>query len=151
MKTFKAGQRAAFPELSGATIDGGTLDTASFKGHVTVVNIWGSWCDPCQAEMPYLEHAYEANKAAGVEFVGINTRDDKAQAAAFATQKQVTYPSLFDDQNETLLGKLAGIVPLQAVPATIIVDRHGDVAWRKTGAVDYDTLAAGLAPIVAEQ
>lgn len=151
VKTYKAGQRAAFPDLAGATIDGGTLDTASFKGHVTVVNIWGSWCGPCQAEMPYLEHAYEADKAAGVEFVGINTRDDKAQAAAFAAQKQVTYPSLFDDQNETLLGKLAGIVPLQAVPATIIIDKHGDVAWRKTGAVDYDTLAAGLAPIVAEQ
>jgi thiol-disulfide isomerase/thioredoxin len=151
VQTFKAGQRKAFPELSGKTIDGATLDMASLKGHVTVVNIWGSWCDPCKAEMPYLEHAYEANKAAGVDFVGINTRDDMSQAAAFATQEQVTYPSLFDDQDETLLGKLAGIVPLQAVPATIIIDRDGDVAWRKTGKVDYDTLAAGLAPIVAEK
>jgi thiol-disulfide isomerase/thioredoxin len=116
-----------------------------------VVNVWGSWCPPCVEEMPYLEHAYEADKASDVAFVGINTRDDKAQAEAFAAGKQVTFPSLFDDQNETLLGKLAGIVPLQGVPSTIIIDRHGDVAWRKSGAVDYDTLAAALAPIVAEK
>jgi thiol-disulfide isomerase/thioredoxin len=149
VKTFAVGQRTAFPALSGQTIDGGSLDMASLKGRVTVVNIWGSWCGPCKKEMPYLEHAYEANKAAGVAFVGINTRDIMSQAAAFATQEQVSYPSLFDDQDETLLGKLAGIVPLQGVPSTIILDRDGRVAWRKTGEIDYDMLAAGLAPIVA--
>jgi thiol-disulfide isomerase/thioredoxin len=151
VQAFPAADRKPFPELSGKTIDGGTLDMASLKGRVTVVNIWGSWCGPCKEEMPYLEHAYEANQGARVAFVGINTRDDAAQAKAFATAEQVTYPSLFDDQSETLLTRLQGIVPLQAVPATIIIDRNGKVAWRKIGKLDYDTLTAGLAPIVAEQ
>jgi thiol-disulfide isomerase/thioredoxin len=148
---FAPADRKAFPTLSGPTLDGSTLDMASLKGKVIVLNVWASWCGPCEQETPYLERVYEQNKDKGVAFVGIDTRDNDAQAKAFVAQKQVQYPHLVDGADEKLLAKLVGIVPLQGVPTTVIIDRSGKVAWRDTLAVDSKTLSAGLDPIVAEK
>ncbi|MEY9925886.1 thiol-disulfide isomerase/thioredoxin [Catenulispora sp. GP43] len=146
---FSVKDRKAFPMLSGSTLDGSKLDMASFKGRVMVVNIWGSWCDPCQAEAPYLEHANEAYQAKGVQFVGIDTRDNTAQAQAFVKAKQISYPNLVDDGNETLLTKLAGITSLGSVPSTLIIDKNGDLAWRALRPVNYADLSAALDTVLS--
>ena len=148
---YQAADRKAFPALSGTTLDGTALDTASLKGKVMVVNVWGSWCKPCQDEAQYLEHSYEANKDKDVVFVGIDTRDNTPQAKAFVSDKLIQYPSLVDDGSESLLTRLVGIVPLQAVPATVIIDRQGRIAWRALRGIDFKTLSTGLDPIVAEK
>jgi thiol-disulfide isomerase/thioredoxin len=143
------GHRKPFPALAGTTLDGAKLDLASFKGRVMVVNVWGSWCGSCEAEAPYLEHAYETFKDKGVQFVGIDTRDNTGQAQAFVKEKQISYPNLVDDGNEKLLSKLAGITSL-GTPSTVIVDRNGDLVWRALRPVNYNDLSTALGPIIAE-
>jgi thiol-disulfide isomerase/thioredoxin len=149
--SFKPADRKAFPALSGPTVDGTTLDLASFKGKVVVLNTWGSWCKACKEESPYLERVYENYKDKGVQFVGIDTRDNLPQARSFVADNNLTYPSLVDGDSETLLTKLVGIIPLQAVPTTVIVDRDGKLAWRAAVGVDSKTLSAALDPILAGQ
>jgi thiol-disulfide isomerase/thioredoxin len=146
---FATNDRKPFPMLAGKTLDGAHLDMNSFKGQVIVVNIWGSWCNPCQAEAPYLERTYEAFKSQGVQFVGIDTRDNSGQAKAFLRDKQISYPNLVDGDDETLLTKLVGITSLASVPSTLIIDRNGGLAWRALKPVDYSELSAALGPIVA--
>ncbi|WP_370370762.1 TlpA family protein disulfide reductase [Catenulispora sp. GP43] len=144
------GHRKPVPVLSGTTLDGAKLDLASFKGKVVVLNIWGSWCDSCEAEAPYLEQAYQAFKDKGVQFVGVDTRDNAGQAKAFVKAKQISYPNLFDDDSETLLTKLAGFTSLGFLPSTLIIDKNGDLAWRALRPVDYNDLSAALGPVIAE-
>jgi thiol-disulfide isomerase/thioredoxin len=146
---FSVQNRKPFPMLSGTTLDGQKLDMASFKGKVIVVNIWGSWCDPCQAEAPYLEQANEAYRDKGVQFVGIDTRDNTGQAQAFVKDKKISYPNLVDDGNETLLTKLAGITSLASVPSTLIIDGKGDLAWRALLPVNYGQVSAALDAVLA--
>lgn len=146
---FSVDERKPFPMLSGTTLDGQKLDLASFKGKVLVVNIWGSWCDPCQAEAPYLEQANEAYRDKGVQFVGVDTRDNTGQAQAFVKDKKISYPNLVDDGNETLLTKLAGITSLGSVPSTLIIDGKGDLAWRALLPVDYKQVSAALDTVLA--
>jgi thiol-disulfide isomerase/thioredoxin len=146
---FSVSDRKPFPMLSGTTLDGTKLDMAAYKGKVMVVNIWGSWCDPCQAEAPYLEHANEAYRDKGVQFVGIDTRDNDGQAKAFVKAKNISYPNLVDDGNETLLSKLAGITSLGSVPSTLIIDRDGKLAWRALLPVDYTTVSAALDTVLS--
>jgi thiol-disulfide isomerase/thioredoxin len=146
---FSVKDRKQFPMLSGTTLDGAKLDMNTFKGKVIVVNIWGSWCDPCQAEAPYLEHANEAYRDKGVQFVGIDTRDNTGQAQAFVKDKQISYPNLVDDGNETLLTKLAGITSLGSVPSTLIIDRNGDLAWRALRPVSYNDVSAALDTVLS--
>ncbi|WP_049871705.1 TlpA family protein disulfide reductase [Catenulispora acidiphila] len=147
-----ADHRKPFPVLSGTTLDGAQLDLSSYKGQIVVMNIWASWCDSCEAEAPYLEHAYETYKDKGVRFVGIDAGDDNTgQARAFVKAKQIGYPNLVDGVDEKLLTKLAGITSLGSVPSTLIIDKNGDLAWRSLRPVDYNALSAALGPVIAEQ
>ena len=79
--TVAKGERTAAPDLSGKTIDGKTLDVADYKGKVVVLNVWGSWCNPCRAEAKYFAKVSKAYAGKGVQFVGINTRDTSTGAA----------------------------------------------------------------------
>ena len=51
---FKSGTGPVAPPVSGPVVGGGRLALASYRGHVVVLNFWGSWCTPCRAEAPGL-------------------------------------------------------------------------------------------------
>ena len=88
-----------------------------------------------------LEQTYQATKADGVTFLGINTRDQRDAAKAFVRGRS-TYPSVFDPAGRLALGFK---VPPTAIPSTIIIDRQGRIAAVAPARV----LRSELEPIVA--
>jgi thiol-disulfide isomerase/thioredoxin len=136
---ISAGDRQAMPALTGTTLQGKSM-SASYSGHVTVVNVWGSWCTPCREEAPDLAEAYAKYSSEGVRFLGINTRDDNAAALAYDAQFGIKYPSL-QDPDETLVLALKQIIPATSVPSTVIVDSSGKVAVRALGGITEPELA----------
>jgi len=152
ISTAEKGERAAAPDLSGKTVNGGQLDVASYKGKVVVLNVWGSWCAPCRAEAPNFEKVYQDLKTRGVEFVGINTRDTSTQnAVAFEKQQGVTYQSLYDPTGKLMLRFKRGTLNPQAVPSTLVLDREGRIAARSLAALSEDKLRKMIAPVLAEK
>ncbi|MGW1751597.1 TlpA family protein disulfide reductase [Streptomyces sp. NPDC002092] len=152
ISTAKKGERAAAPDLSGKTVNGGQLDVASFKGKVVVLNVWGSWCAPCRAEAPNFEKVYQDLKTKGVQFVGINTRDTSTQnAVAFEKQQGITYQSLYDPTGKLMLRFKRGTLNPQAVPSTLVLDREGKIAARSLAALSEDKLRKMIAPVLAEK
>lgn len=146
-----AGEREAPVELSGTTADGATVDVAAWRGSPVVVNVWYAACAPCRAEAPDLVDTAEAYRPDGVRFVGVNTRDDPAEALAFERTYGIGYPSILDARNGSALLSLRGQVPPQAVPTTLVLDREGRVAARALGRVDGSTLRGLLDDVLAEQ
>lgn len=134
--------------LAGTTLEGTRLDVVTLRGRIVVLNIWGSWCAPCRKEAPVLENAYRDLQPQGVSFVGIDVRDDAAQALAFQKQFKFTYPSLVDDGR--LLLALRGAASASTVPTTLVLDRAGRVAARITGVVDTATLVSMVGDISRE-
>src|SRR6478609_7637090 len=61
----------------------GKVDLASTKGKIVVINYWASWCTPCRTETPQFDLLYRRIKAQGVDFLGINTKDEKGDAESF--------------------------------------------------------------------
>ena len=141
VETIPQADRAEPVELSGELLDGTAWDSASARGDVLVVNVWGSWCAPCVAEAPDLQKVWSELQAeqAPVRFVGINFREDPARGAAFAKKAGMTYPSLSDEESGgVLILALQGKAP--TVPTTLVLDRQGRIAARVNGPVSASTL-----------
>jgi cytochrome c biogenesis protein CcmG, thiol:disulfide interchange protein DsbE len=84
-----------------------------------VLSLWASWCSPCRTELPVMQRL--ADRAAGrLTVLGVDTGDSREAGASFATDAQVTMPTLFD-QESRLLTALAGT----RLPVTVFVDGNG--------------------------
>ncbi|MBL3668946.1 TlpA family protein disulfide reductase [Streptomyces sp. M2CJ-2] len=152
ISTVAKGERVAAPDLSGETLEGEPLDVADFQGKVVVLNVWGSWCNPCRAEAKYFAKVSEEYADQGVQFVGINTRDSSTGAAlAFEKDFGITYPSLYDPTGKLMLRFEKGTLNPQAIPSTLILDRDGKIASRSLTALSEERLLKMLEPVVAEK
>lgn len=141
-------ERSTTISVQGVSLEGAEMNSASFAGHVVVLNTWGSWCPPCNVEASDLEAVYQAQKVEGVRFLGIALREDAATSLAFQRKFHITYPSLRWDGGAALL-QLKGQAP--APPTTLIVDRRGRLAARKLGKIDRITLNGLIKGVLAEE
>ena len=116
----------------GTTEFGDRVSSQDYLGDVLVVNFWYAGCAPCRAEAGDLEQVYQDNQSLGVDFLGVNVRDQAATAISFNENFGVTYPSIIDQDGAAQLA-FASDVPPNAVPTTIVLDQQGRVAARILG------------------
>ena len=142
-------QRQTPLALSGTTLQGAPWKVADAADKVLVLNVWGSWCGPCVAEMPHLQQVWSQLSTAGspVQFMGVNYRDGAETAKAFLRANKVTYPSLEDDGGRTLLA-LRG--KANTTPTTLVLDRQGRIAARVSGPVSAATLTGLVKDVLGE-
>jgi thiol-disulfide isomerase/thioredoxin len=105
----------------------------ALRGYPVVVNVWGSWCNPCREEFPILEEvAVRHGKRVG--FVGVATQDSEENAGKFLATRPVTYPSYMDFD-----GTVADEFGVIGAPATIFYDAKGERTYFHQG--KYETVA----------
>ncbi|MSP90189.1 MAG: redoxin domain-containing protein [Myxococcales bacterium] len=108
--------------------DGTEVDTAQFKGKVTLLNFFASWCGPCKKEMPELVALYKQHKGKGFQVFSIGVDRETARAVEFAKGFEVPFPIIGDPESE-----LMGQFNVYSMPATFIIDRQGVVRYYATG------------------
>jgi len=111
---------------------------SQWQGKVLVVNFWATWCGPCREEMPDLVRAQKEYGAKGLQIVGI-AADDADKVQQFAKEIELNYPALIGGYAAIDLSKDLGN-SLVALPFTLVVDRHGKVAYTHLGPVKPDKL-----------
>ncbi|MET3369073.1 TlpA disulfide reductase family protein [Arthrobacter sp. M2012083] len=146
---FAKADRSAPVALKGTLFNGQTVKPEDLLGKVTVLNFWFAACAPCRIEAPQLEALHLDFKDQGVQFFGVNLRDEQATAEAFDKTFNITYPS-FNDKDGAVLLSVSGIVPPGAVPTTLVLDKEGKVASRVLGEIEKSTLKALITSAVAE-
>ena len=137
-QVIPAAQRPVAPDISGTTLTGGHLDTRSWRGHVIVVNFWGSWCVPCRDEAPALARVARDTQFLGVRFLGIDIREDPSAGLAFERNFSIPYPSVSDPDD--MIAARFGTAAPQATPSTYVIDAKGRIAWAWFGATTYGQL-----------
>ena len=146
---FAAGDRKEAVQIQGALFNGTAVTPSDFQGKVSVLNFWFAACAPCRVEAPLLEELHQEFKDQGVQFFGVNLRDEKPTSEAFEKTFNLTYPS-FDDKDGSVLLSVSGLVPPGAVPTTLVLDKQGRVASRVLGEIEKGTLKALITAAVAE-
>ncbi|WP_327067477.1 TlpA family protein disulfide reductase [Kitasatospora sp. NBC_01250] len=150
--TVPPANRKPAPAISGKDLENKQVALSDYTGKIVVINAWGSWCSACRSEAAGLEQSYQKYKDQGVEFLGINTRDtDPTNARQFEENHGIAYPSIYDPDGTQILKFPKGSVDLQALPATLVVDRQGRLAARAMRAVSSHDLDTLLEPLLAEQ
>ena len=123
--------QTALPPLQGLTRDGAPvpgLDPAVFKGKVSVVNVWASWCVPCHDEAPLLT---ELGKDKRLQIVGINYKDALDNARRFLGRYGNPFGIVGVDGN----GRASIEWGVYGVPETFVVGRDGTILYKMVGPV----------------
>jgi thiol-disulfide isomerase/thioredoxin len=127
------------PPVNAKALDGALVDVGLKSGGVTVVNIWGTWCPPCRAELPELVD--EAHKYQGkVRFIGLAVSSSDKDIAMLVERMRIPYDIAHIDD------VTADAWNATSVPDTYIVDGDGVVRWSVRGQVDAKLLDEKLAP-----
>jgi len=130
----------ALPALEGLLNNGAQvpgLDPSVFKGKVSVVNIWASWCVPCHDEAPLLT---ELGRDSRLQIVGINYKDSPDNARRFLGRYGNPFGIVGVDAN----GRASIEWGVYGVPETFIVGRKGTIAYKLVGPVTPDNIDAVL-------
>jgi peroxiredoxin len=149
VQQWEPGDRKDPVTVSGTDFEGQTVDSSQWEGDVVVINTWYASCAPCRAEAPDLVALAEDRADDGVRLLGINTEDEAGAAQAFERTYGVPYPSIADRSGQ-VVARLSGVVPLQAVPTTVVLDREHRPAARVIGQADPSTLDAIVDEVLAE-
>jgi cytochrome c biogenesis protein CcmG, thiol:disulfide interchange protein DsbE len=115
------------------------LDPASFKGTVTVVNVWASWCVPCHDEAPLLMQLAQDSR---LRLVGINYKDDADNARRFFVRYGNPFAAAGADQN----GRAAIEWGVYGVPETFVIGRDARIAYKLVGPITPENFESTLRP-----
>ena len=135
-QVIPAAQRPPAPGISGATLTGGHLTIASWRGHTVVINFWGSWCVPCREEMPRLKSLLGQHASEGLAIVGVLYKDEGDPARQFVASFGGTWPNLLDPD-----GSIARAYRVVGAPQSYFIDRQGILRSIQVGEileVDFD-------------
>ena len=138
---FTGASAPRVPRVSGDLLSGGKVSLTSFRGHVLVLNFWGSWCTVCRAEAPALSAAARRFRPPAVRFLGVDVADSPASAAAYLRDFRISYPSLSDPGDKIAL-YFSQVIPIQAFPSTLVISPSGRITGRIIGQISVPELAS---------
>jgi thiol-disulfide isomerase/thioredoxin len=134
--SYRAADRRTPKSWSGVDLQGRRLRSRDFRGAVTVVNFWASWCGPCRVEQPDFQKVWTSYKDKGVRFLGVTVRDTLTNALSHVEEFRVTYPSVFTKNDNTIAYKFRVLF----VPSSFVLDRSGRIAAKIIGPTNEQDL-----------
>lgn len=126
------------PQLALTSMDGTTVSLATFEGRPTVLNLWATWCPPCQREMPVL-HAAQLSRP-DVNFVFLNQGESARQVAAYLGKSGLALRNVLLDSRSDAGAALGH----RALPTTLFFDAQGRLVDTRVGELSEASLAERL-------
>lgn len=112
---------------------GNTVIKDNYKGQITVVNFWATWCPPCVQEIPSLNRLKIKMSGLPFELISINYAEDTKAILDFMKEVNVEFPVLLDQE-----GKFAKKWNVITFPSTFVIDTEGKIKYGVNAAIEWD-------------
>jgi len=134
------------PALTLTDIHGISHSLSDYRGQVVLVDLWATWCPPCQAEMPELQAFYTNHQNEGFTLIGIEDGDPTADVISFVQKYGLNF-SIWLDPNY-----LAAHCAFKTtnLPGSYVIDRNGVIRLEWMGAISEQNLEKYIEPLVQE-
>lgn len=136
-QTVLVGRQAM--EFSVVDMKGQTYQLSSLKGKGVMLNFFGTWCQPCEQEMPTLNAVYQKYKNKGVEFIAINNDEANLVVKAYMERLGITFPVVIDKDESIFSTYNVG-----ALPTSVFINKDGEITNVSVGALTEDNLTQQL-------
>jgi cytochrome c biogenesis protein CcmG/thiol:disulfide interchange protein DsbE len=141
LKPASPNAHMALPVLGSAASE----SLADFRGKIVVLNVFASWCAPCQAEAPILDREQRMLARHNGTILGVTYKDNTGDSEAFVRREHISYPVLRD-----VTGNFTAPWGVTGVPETFVIDRRGRVVALRRYQLAGNWLSKTLAPLLTQ-
>ncbi len=114
-------------------VGGSTVGPADFRGKITLLNFWATWCPPCRQEMPSIEALHREMKAEAFAVAAVSVAEKPETVSAFLKQNPYTFPIYLDPS-----GAASADFASRGIPTTFVLDKDARAVAAVIGARSYD-------------
>jgi peroxiredoxin len=132
----------AAPDLAATTVEGAKVALSKLRGHPVWLTFGASWCQPCRAENPDIQAAYERYRAQGLEVLAIYIQDDASTIRDYAGRTGLTYPKVDDADT-----RIASSYRILGIPSHFFIDSSGVLRELRIGSLDPEGIDTALGEI----
>lgn len=143
VEILKTGSQA--PDFELVDLNGQTHRLSDYKGQGVFLNFWGTWCEPCEREMPAINRQYTAYNTQGVQTLSINIAQSNLEVKNYVKNMGLTFPVVIDKTKS--VRKAYNVGPL---PTSIFIDPEGKIVKVFTGEISEANIAAYMEAIRPE-
>ncbi len=125
------------PDFVLRDLEGNEYQLSNLKGNMIIINVWASWCKPCQFEMPAMQEIFDKYKDKGLILLAVNNtyQDNLSDVINFVSENRLTFPILLDTE-----GIVSNKYQVQALPSTFFIDKTGKISEIVIGGPMSETL-----------
>jgi peroxiredoxin len=124
-------------------LNGEKIELESLRGQGVFLNFWGTYCPPCEKEMPYMESQYQVYKDQGIEIVAVNVDEPELSVKKFVERVGgLSFPVVIDRG-----GNVLDAYNVSPLPTTFLIDKNGVITEVITGGMTEDHIADYLESI----
>ena len=136
------------PPASFTDLDGNKIGLHDLRGKVVVLNFWSTSCAPCIQEMPEWARLYQQYRAQGLTLIAIASPGDAPNYVLDFTQRsKLPFPVALDPAGN----HFQAFGPIQAVPTTLIIDKHNKIVQRYLGVPDFTQVQLKIKQLLQDQ
>ncbi|MDH4043436.1 MAG: TlpA family protein disulfide reductase [Gemmatimonadota bacterium] len=130
---IEPGTRAPDYEVLSVTGDD-TVRVSDFRGEVVLLNVWATWCGPCEQEMPSMERLQREMGPQGLRVVAISVdQGDVKDVREWVAERNLSFTVLHDPS-----GRIQQVYQTTGVPESFVLDRRGVIVKKIIGATEWD-------------
>lgn len=130
------------PDFTATTLEGRKVTLSELRGHPVWLTVGASWCQPCRAENPDVEAAYEKYRKTGLKVVAAFIQDNRSDIEEYAQRAGLTYPKIDDSNSE-----IASSYRIVGIPSHFFIDSSGVLREIRISSLDPETIEENLAQI----